>query len=391
MEVMASPVPVDALVTAAAGGDRDAFARLVDQTRGLVASIAVAILRDVDASHDVAQDVFLSAWRDLRKLREPASFLPWLRQMTRNRAHHVLRSRVRERRVIPARLSDRTGGRENAFAGKDLLSIAVDAQSPAAALIADEDRRRLADAIDALPDEAREVVTLYYREGQSARQVAMLLGMREDTVKQRLSRARQRLRAALLDEVGETLRTTAPGAAFTAGVMALTVAAPSTAAAAGFGVSMSHAAGSSLLLKIAAAIGGALLGIAGGVAGVLIGTRRLQRQARDAQERQALRRFTIVAVCTVATAGLSIPLGWSLTESPWAPVASYVGLLSALGVLYFGWLPRIVARRLEAERREDPDAVRRQRRERLISFLGYIVGALSGGAGLIAGLWSVVT
>ena len=83
-------------------------------------------------------------------------------------------------------------------------------------------------------------MTLYYREGQSARQVAMLLGMREDTVKQRLSRARQRLRASLLDEVGETLRTTAPGAAFTAGVMTLTMAAPSTSAAAGLGVSMSH-------------------------------------------------------------------------------------------------------------------------------------------------------
>jgi RNA polymerase sigma factor (sigma-70 family) len=89
--------PLDSLVRAAAGGDRDAFADVVDRTRTLVCSIAMAILRDVEASQDVAQDVFLSAWRDLRKLREPASFLPWLRQMTRNRAHHVLRSRGRPR------------------------------------------------------------------------------------------------------------------------------------------------------------------------------------------------------------------------------------------------------------------------------------------------------
>ena len=73
-------------------------------------------------------------------------------------------------------------------------------------------------------------------------------------------------------------------------------------------------------------------------------------------------------------------------------VRTALWLLLALGALYFGWLPRIVARRLEAERREDPDAAaRRQRRDRVIGIIGYIGGALSGGAGLIAGLWSVLT
>jgi RNA polymerase sigma factor (sigma-70 family) len=378
---MSAPATLDDLVSAAAGGDRDAFARLVDETRGLVSSIALAILRDVDVSRDVAQDVLLVAWRDLRKLREPASFLPWLRQITRNRAHHVLRSRVRARRVI----SDPPAGDD----GIDLderLARACATPLASEILVAEEQRTRLAEAIEALPDEAREVVTLYYREGQSARQVADLLGLREDAVKQRLSRARQRLRAALLDEVGETLRVTAPGAAFTAGVMALTVAAPSTAAAAGIGVSASGVLGTGLLTKIAMMIGSAAAGIAGGVAGVLFGTSRLRRQARDEQEHASLVRFTWVAVTTVVLAGLSIPLGWSATRSPWAPVASYFGLLGALGVLYAGWLPRIVARRLEAELREDPTAAARHRRDRRLSVLGFVLGAVSGGLGLLAGL-----
>src|SRR4051794_26360974 len=84
-------------VLAAAEGDREAFARLVDATGSLVCSIAVAILRDVEMSRDVAQDVFLAAWQNLRKLRNPASFLPWLRQMTRNQAHQALRGKVRLR------------------------------------------------------------------------------------------------------------------------------------------------------------------------------------------------------------------------------------------------------------------------------------------------------
>jgi RNA polymerase sigma factor (sigma-70 family) len=378
---MSAPVALDDLVSAAAGGDRDAFARLVDETRGLVSSIALAILRDVDVSRDVAQDVLLVAWRDLRKLREPASFLPWLRQITRNRAHHVLRSRVRARRVV----SEPAAGAD----GVDLderLARACAAPLVSEVLVAEEQRTRLAEAIEALPDEAREVVTLYYREGQSARQVADLLGLREDAVKQRLSRARQRLRATLLDEVGETLRVTAPGAGFTAGVMALTVAAPSTAAAAGIGASASGVFGTSVLAKVAMMLGGAAAGIAGGVAGVLFGTSRLRRQARDERERAAIGRFTWVTVTTVVIAGLSIPLGWTATQSPWAPVASYFGLLGALAVLYAGWLPRIVARRLEAELREDPSAAVRHRRDRRLSVLGFILGAVSGGLGLLAGL-----
>ena len=95
------PLPthdLEPLVVAAAAGDREAFGRLVTATSGVVSSIALAILKDLDSSRDVAQDVFLAAWRDLRKLRNPSSFLPWMRQLARNRAHHVLRSHVRARR-----------------------------------------------------------------------------------------------------------------------------------------------------------------------------------------------------------------------------------------------------------------------------------------------------
>jgi hypothetical protein len=168
--------------------------------------------------------------------------------------------------------------------------------------------------------------------------------------------------------------------------MALTVAAPSTAAAAGIGVSASGVLGTSVLAKVAMALGGAGAGIAGGVAGVLFGTSRLRRQARDEREHAALVRFTWVTVTTVVIAGLSIPLGWLATQSPWAPVASYFGLLAALGVLYAGWLPRIVARRLEAELREDSSAAARHRRDRWLCVLGYVAGAVSGGLGLLAGL-----
>jgi RNA polymerase sigma factor (sigma-70 family) len=370
---------LDPLVRAAAGGDRDAFANLVDRTRTVVCSIAMAILRDVELSQDVAQDVFLSAWRDLRKLREPASFLPWLRQMTRNRAHHVLRSRVRERRIV---LHD-------ADAHADaLLAVAADAATPAAALIAREDRERLAEAIDALPDEAREVVTLFYREGQSVRQVADLLGMREDAVKQRLSRARQKLRDSLLDEVGETLRTTAPGAVFTAGVMTmtLTMAAPSTAAAAGIGLSASKAAGAGVMTQIGAVLLGLAPGALFGGGGVVFGLRSYEKRARDEQELRDIRRLRAVALGVVLVAVTGLGLGYDLTGSRLTPIVVYIAFITSVGVIYLGWLPRIIERRLALERLEDPEAARRQRRNRIKGILAFALGAVTGGAALIAGL-----
>ena len=357
-------------VLAAAEGDREAFARLVDATGSLVCSIAVAILRDVELSRDVAQDVFLAAWQGLRKLRNPASFLPWLRQMTRNRAHHVLRSKVRQRKLVTDRESD------------DLLAAAVDAGPGAGErLLAEEERRLLADAIGSLPDEAREVVTLYYREGRSAQQVADLLGMSEAAVKQRLSRARTRLRQAMLDRLGETLQKSAPGAAFTAGVMALVFGAPGTAAAAGLSLSAKLTA-PGFLGKLAALLGGAGLGAASGIAGIVLGLRPLFARARDEEERRGLKKLMASAISLT----LAAAAGFILSTGRWGMLLTFCTFYCALISLYAFWLPRIIRRRLAAELEEDPvEATRRHRRDRWLSVMGALLGLLFGGG---AALWS---
>jgi RNA polymerase sigma factor (sigma-70 family) len=370
MENLSLTAALDSQVRAAARGDQEAFAGLVDATRTLVCSIALAILRDVEASRDVAQDVFLSAWRDLGKLRNPASFLPWLRQMTRNRAHHILRTRVRSRRVISDAEAD------------DLVAAAVDPQPGAGErLLAAEEKRLLAAALERLSDESREVVTLYYREGRSVRQVADLLGLREEAVKQRLARARSRLRREMLERLGETLQRTAPGMAFTAAVMTgLALGAPSTAAAAGFGAAAKLSPGG--LAKLAALLGGAGLGAVGGILGVILGARPLFARARDEEERRGLRLY--VAAGSLATAVAAT--GMTFSPGPVSLVFVFLLFYATLLALIFGWLPRVTARRLAAERAEDPGAGERQRRERRRQFLGALLGLLAGGGGVVWGI-----
>src|SRR2546421_4259694 len=100
LELRKQAVMPDNDVIAARGGDTAAYARLVDAHRNVVCSISLAIVRDLDASEEVAQDVFITAWRGLSRLRNPASFGPWLRQLTRNRARHHARTRARQRLTL---------------------------------------------------------------------------------------------------------------------------------------------------------------------------------------------------------------------------------------------------------------------------------------------------
>ncbi|WP_251278192.1 RNA polymerase sigma factor, partial [Enterobacter hormaechei] len=68
------------------------------------------------------------------------------------------------------------------------------------------------DIISTLPADSREVLLLYYREGQRSQQVADLLGLSDAAVRKRLSRARTLVRDGLLQRFGEFARSSAPSA-----------------------------------------------------------------------------------------------------------------------------------------------------------------------------------
>ena len=265
-------------------GDRAAFGRIVAASQNSITAIALAIVRDVPASQDIAQDAFINAWNNLPQLRNTGSFLPWLRQITRNLARDHLRRRASEKRY---------GGDMD-----DILAVVADPTPDAPELLSRQHEEQIvAELIDELPEETREILLIYYREGQSSKQVAQLLGMQDAAVRKRLQRARDSLRADMLKRLGEFARATAPGVAFTALVVGGLSMAPGAAVAAGAagglfaGKKMGLAAGgggkglSKLLFGGASAGKGAgklLLGAAGsalfalvaGIAGVVFGVRR---------------------------------------------------------------------------------------------------------------------
>ena len=166
---------LQATVRLAQAGDKTAFGDLVGQYKNLIFSVALGVLGDSDAARDVTQNVFLSAWQRLRELRSPRSVAPWLRETARRQALHQLRSTIRERSRL-----DRNPLPPSAAPNADEQLAEI------------EDSRALELALDQVPSDLREPLLLYYSEGQSVAQVAVLLDLSEDAVKKRCSaRARR--------------------------------------------------------------------------------------------------------------------------------------------------------------------------------------------------------
>jgi RNA polymerase sigma factor (sigma-70 family) len=362
-------------VRAAASGDQQAFTRLVESTHGAVCAIAMAIVRNREASEDVAQEVYLRAWTRLGELRNPASFLPWLRQLTRRHALDIARRRTRDR------------NRHVAGEADVLASVADERADPRERLLSEEESALLAEALSALPDDAREVVILYHREGRSTRHVAELLDLTEDAVRQRLSRARKQLRAEVMERLGEGLRATAPTAGFVAAVAAsLSLAGPAAAGTAALVAGSGAVLSGSKAGKLALLFGGAGAGILAGLGGVLIGTRLEMRCAGDEAERAAVRRIGLINGAAVVVTGAALVLLSMYRPEPMGFIAVYVALVATLGITCLVGLPRAQARRLARERAEDPRAASRQRRQMLVRIGGWLAGAAGGAAGLYAGL-----
>jgi RNA polymerase sigma factor (sigma-70 family) len=360
---------------AARDGDRAAYGRIVAACQNTVTAIALAIVRDVPSSEDIAQDAFLSAWQHLRRLHNPDSFLPWLRQITRNLARDHLRAN--KRGPYPA------NDMEAAIA-----AAADPAPSPPDALIDAERTHAAAELISALPAESRETLLLFYREGQSSQQVATLLGLSDAAVRKRLSRARQAVREDLLARFGEFAHGSAPAAGFaTIVTSALVLASPPAAAASVLSVG-AGAVGAKTVLQIAlgaaTSIGIALIVV---FASIGVDLRRQLRQAIDAQERDALTRSAVINA--LASVGFMVSI-IVLAHSSRGWVLPTVATVVFMGIVFWQAAvvqPRAMARRHALEAARDPvGAAKRRRRERWKCRIGLAFGMLGGFGGLIGGL-----
>jgi RNA polymerase sigma factor (sigma-70 family) len=181
----------------------------------------------VSRSEDLAQETFVSAWKQLAELREPAKLRPWLCSIAR-----FLISKEFRRQ-----------GREPDHAAESLEAVdewVSPEPLPPEQVISDEEKAILWRSLERIPEIYREPLVLFYREHQSIEAVAQDLGLSEDAVKQRLSRGRKLLQEQFLAFVAGALKQTRPGKTFTLGVIAALPLLATTAKAATAGTTLAQ-------------------------------------------------------------------------------------------------------------------------------------------------------
>ena len=151
----------------------------LSESSTLAFRVAFSVLRNAEHAEDVAQEAFAKAYSHFHQLRDRERFRAWLVRMTWRMA--ISRLRSESRRSL-----------------RDAIEISPPIeQNPVQTVLERERAARLWQAIDALPEKLRMVVVLSGIEEHDIREVSVLLGVPEGTVKSRLFLARQRLKELL--------------------------------------------------------------------------------------------------------------------------------------------------------------------------------------------------
>lgn len=178
------------LVQRATAGEARAFELLVIKYQRRVERLIGRMVRDVDLVPDIAQETFIRAYRALPQFRGDAQFYTWLYRIAVNTAKKHLMDLKRDPVMT---LTSLESDDDDETSGNGLAQRlgATDAETPEAVLASKEIAWAVNEAMDALPEELRQAITLREIEGLSYDDIAQALDCPIGTVRSRIFRARE--------------------------------------------------------------------------------------------------------------------------------------------------------------------------------------------------------
>jgi len=181
-----------ALIAGLQAGDADAFEALVRKYMPALLRVARRFLRSEEDARDAVQDAFINAYKSIRNFASNSQLGTWLHRIVVNSSLMKLRSQKRRPEedidsLLPKFLED----------GHQVIPSLPWDENAEAILERKELRELVRESIDELPETYRTVLMLRDIEELSTEETARLLGINTNTVKVRLHRARQALRAIL--------------------------------------------------------------------------------------------------------------------------------------------------------------------------------------------------
>jgi RNA polymerase sigma-70 factor (ECF subfamily) len=181
-ELSPEAAEITRLVRLTLGGDSAAFEQIILRYETRVMTVAARLLGGRDDACDVAQEVFLRAFKYLHRLDLQKPLEPWLIRITVNVCRDVGRRRQRQR---------------NTFVESEMPERIDESADHHASLARKQEWQILQRALDTLPEKERLAILLRDVEGLSTAEVASILQSSETTVRSQVSRGRLRLKDAI--------------------------------------------------------------------------------------------------------------------------------------------------------------------------------------------------
>ena len=162
-------------------GDQQAYAELVNRYKNYVFTLALRFTKNREDAEEVAQDIFIKAYRSLADFKGTAKFSTWLYTVVYTTSITFLRKKKLEVQSLDnERVFELADNQDSGFSANQV-----------------EQKSRVSmvnDAIAMLNADDAQIITLFYKAEQSLEEIGAILGLEQNTAKVRLHRARQRLK-----------------------------------------------------------------------------------------------------------------------------------------------------------------------------------------------------
>ena len=180
-----------ALVERANAGDTRAFELLVIKYQRRIERLVGRMVRDVDLVQDITQETFIRAYKALHQFRGEAQFYTWLYRIAVNTAKKALMEMHRSPIITESALHNRSDDDETSVIEQELITQ----ETPETVLAAQEIAQAVNAAMEALPEDLRQAVTLREIEGLSYEEISQAMDCPIGTVRSRIFRAREAISA----------------------------------------------------------------------------------------------------------------------------------------------------------------------------------------------------
>ncbi len=181
------------IISKVLNGDQAAFAGLVNRYQNYVFTLTLRMIKSREDAEEVAQDIFIKAYRSLSNFRGEAKFSTWLYTIVNTSCITFLRKKKLEVYSLDS---------EKVFEAADSLDSGMRANQV-------EQKSRsvmVTNAINLLSPDDAQVITLFYKAEQSLEEIATALGIEVNAAKVRLHRARTRLKEKMQEHFSEEVK-----------------------------------------------------------------------------------------------------------------------------------------------------------------------------------------